>query len=170
MQKTIHTLGPQGTNCQKAAKFWLKKNNMKGDIILHDTLENAVKEVKNKPKNNVILSCVVYPKLHNIVFTNKDWLKLSECFICKTYDMVFAKGKSNKIYTAALHPAVDDLIKKDESIKKIYVDSNSKAAQCCSRGEVDSCITTMFSAKKMNLNIINSFGTINMGFAIHSKV
>lgn len=41
----IHTLGPAGTNCEKAAYYWLNKNNQQGNIILHPTLETAVKEM-----------------------------------------------------------------------------------------------------------------------------
>ncbi len=38
----IHTLGPEGTNCEAAAENWLLDNNINGRIILHDTLEDGM--------------------------------------------------------------------------------------------------------------------------------
>ncbi|MCW2256946.1 hypothetical protein M2263_003037 [Providencia alcalifaciens] len=42
----IHTLGPIGTNCEKAAYYWLKQKNLDGKVILHETLEVSVEKIK----------------------------------------------------------------------------------------------------------------------------
>lgn len=62
----IHTLGPAGTNCEKAAYYWLNKNNQQGNIILHPTLETAVKEMEVSA-NSILLGCIVYP-FYTILF------------------------------------------------------------------------------------------------------
>lgn len=66
---TIHTLGPKGTNCDKAGYLWLRQKKFHGDIELHSTLEAALVEVK-KNKDDLLLGCAVYPDLHKIVFEN----------------------------------------------------------------------------------------------------
>lgn len=48
--RTIHTLGPAGTNCEKAGYLWLKNNNLNGEVILYSTLEEALVEVKKTRK------------------------------------------------------------------------------------------------------------------------
>ncbi|WP_286146036.1 hypothetical protein [Shigella sp. FC1967] len=90
----IHTLGPSGTNCEKAAHYWLNKNNRQGNIILHPTLETAVKEMDNS-SNSVLLGCIVYPYLHNIVFSNLSFIKLTDCFVMDTHNMLFASRFNN---------------------------------------------------------------------------
>ncbi|MGG4268044.1 hypothetical protein ABEW06_23125, partial [Peribacillus simplex] len=60
--KAVHTLGPAGTNCEKAGLLWLDKQKIKGEVVLHNTLEEAIPFVENK--NSILLGCAVYPKLH----------------------------------------------------------------------------------------------------------
>ncbi|EPL8094468.1 hypothetical protein PN925_002170 [Morganella morganii] len=86
---TIHTLGPNGTNCEKAAYHWLSENNIKGSVKLYPTLETATEHVR-KDKDGVLLGCIVYPDLHNIVFRNLTWLELKACFVLDTHNMLFA--------------------------------------------------------------------------------
>lgn len=84
---TIHTLGPKGTNCEKAADYWLAKNNVKGNVKLYPTLESATESVK-EDKDGLLLGCIVYPDLNNIVFQNLSSLELQNCFVMDTHNMV----------------------------------------------------------------------------------
>ena len=63
----IHTLGPQGTNCELAATTWFKELNIEGKVVLHPTLEIAAQEIKDS-KHDLLLGCAVYPDLHKLVF------------------------------------------------------------------------------------------------------
>lgn len=171
----IHTLGPKGTNCEKAAYYWLEKNNLNGNIILHETLEVAVEEIK-KDKNCILLGCIVYPYLHHIVFKNLTLLQLTDCFIMDTHNMLFASrfNDLNKINTVGSHPAPKDLIfdvkNLNNNIESFLFNSNSEAALQCANGAVDACITTLKAAESHNLNILHDFGPVPMGFSIHSKI
>lgn len=169
--KFIHTLGPTGTNCEAAANYWFDQKNVKGEVVLHDTLESAVDTIKvNDDKRHALLGCVVYPDLHDIVFDNLTSMELKECFMFKTYNMVMATNRrgefSELIKSAASHLAPSSLL--PENIERKIVTSNSKAAELCSRGETDGCITTIKSAKEHNLQIIQDFGKVDMGFTIHT--
>ncbi|MDM3592801.1 prephenate dehydratase domain-containing protein [Proteus mirabilis] len=170
----IHTLGPAGTNCEKAAYYWLNKNNQQGNIILHPTLETAVKEMEVSA-NSLLLGCIVYPFLHNIVFNNLSFIKLTDCFVMDTHNMLFASRFNNikEIKKLGSHPAPQDLFRKItelDNIERVLFNSNSEAALQCGLGRVDGCITTLSAAKKYHLNILYDFGPVPMGFSIHSKL
>jgi prephenate dehydratase len=164
---TIHTLGPSGTNCEAAANSYLEKKGAKGKICLHETLEKAVIEIEHN-ENSMLLGCVVYPELHTLVFSNLTKLKLVECFVFPTLNMVLASG-NGKSGSVSSHPAPKNLI--PEYINEIkMVNSNSQAAINCYKGITDACITTITAAKKYNLEILEDFGKIPMGFTIHAPI
>ncbi|WP_417510866.1 prephenate dehydratase domain-containing protein [Methylophaga sp.] len=165
--RTIHTLGPVGTNCQLAAREWFQKNQIDdGTVRLYDTLEEAVLNVKT---GEALLACVVYPKLHNLVFENLGEMEFKETFITNTYDMVLA-GKDKQIRSIvniASHPAPVDLVRK-YNFTITHVSSNSAAAIEVAKGNFDGCITTIEAAKQQGLYILENFGPVPMGFSIHT--
>lgn len=151
----IHTLGPTNTNCEKAAYKWLKAKNIEGEVVLHDTLEDAVETLlTNNDSESALLGCVVYPDLHKIVFSNLDRIILYDVFIDNTYDMVLASnGKCvNELNCIASHPAPSGLILDNyPTVNVEYATSNSNAGLRCLQGEVDGCITTKAVVKTYNL-------------------
>jgi len=166
--KTIHTLGPSGTNCEKAASKWFADRGMKGETVLHPTLETALKSVIGN-QDAALLGCVVYPALHNLVFSNLDKLKLHECFVMETFHMVLAAKEYidiNNSKIVASHKAPSPLILNLTKQVKL-VNSNSQAAIVCANGEADACITTYPLVEKYGLKIIENFGKVPMGFTIH---
>src|SRR4051794_13599345 len=88
----VHTLGPKGTNCEKASLLWLEKMGIAGEVVLHKTLEDAILKVK-ETENSVLLGCAVYPHLHDLVFSNLSKIELIDSFIMPTYNMVLAKKR-----------------------------------------------------------------------------
>lgn len=109
----IHTLGPEGTNCEAAATNWLAENNINGNIILHDTLEDGIISMQKDSKEASLLGCVVYPDLHNLVFNNRRTSMLLECFVFPTLPMLLAaRSDSFKYEKIATHPAPIALIPK----------------------------------------------------------
>ena len=163
--EVIHTLGPTGTNCEKAAKEWYKRQGRAGTVKLYQTLEQALEEMPRTPAN-ALLGCIVYPELHTLVFSNLNTLTLSDCFIMPTFNMVLAARHQGPICSVATHPA-PQLLASDE-YEKTIVTSNSEAAIQCSAGAVDACITTLPSATHYNLHIKEDFGEVPMGFSIHT--
>ncbi|MFB9760247.1 MULTISPECIES: hypothetical protein [Bacillaceae] len=168
--KSIHTLGPTGTNCEKAAKLWFEREGINGEVILHKTLEEAIIQVKNT-ENSALLGCAVYPKLHNLVFANLAHIELVDSFIIPTYNMVLAARKETDMHQdckLASHPAPVDLAY-TFSDNILLVNSNSQAALDCASGNADACITTITAARKNNLVIIKDFGEVPMCFTLHAK-
>lgn len=171
----VHTLGPTGTNCEKAAQEYLRRQSKAGNIRLHETLEVAVEELINSEEGGVLLGCIVYPQLHDIVFKNLGKLKLVDCFVIDTHEMVFA-GRSTSlsaISSVGTHPApkhlVSEVLDLRPDVRVTICDSNSAASLQCANGDFDACITTDVAATKNGLHIFKSFGPVPMGFSIHGK-
>ncbi|WP_221351112.1 bacilysin biosynthesis protein BacA [Streptomyces beigongshangae] len=163
----VHTLGPTGTNCEAAAHHYLKQHDYKqGSVVLYDTLENAVDGVMADPSDSVLLGCVVYPKLNEIVFRNLKSMSLHECFMMPTHRMVLAAREGSPLRTVLSHPAPVDLIE-NRGYDIRFVTSNAAAALGCSAGGADACITTGVAAEANGLEIVEDFGPVQMGFSIH---
>jgi prephenate dehydratase len=166
----LHTLGPTGTNCEAAAYHWLKQRGCEaGRVLLYETLEKAIVGVLNEPHDSALVGCVVYPRLHEIIFKNLDSMSLRECFVMPTHRMVLAGTSGRPISTVLSHPApvnLIDLIEPDIQVR--MVSSNAAAAQACARGDADACITTIVAAEASKLEILKDFGPIPMGFTIHA--
>ncbi|MDM3696820.1 hypothetical protein O9378_18750, partial [Proteus mirabilis] len=77
-----------------ASYYCLNKKNQQGNIILHPKLETAVKEMEVS-QNSILLGFIVYPFLHNIVFNNLSFIKLTDCFFMDTHNMLFASRFNN---------------------------------------------------------------------------
>lgn len=165
--RTIHTLGPSGTNCEKAAAHIAEQYGLDCEIVLHETLESAVSSMQRNG-TDALVACVVYPPLHEIVFKNLSWLELSDTVTVPTHEMVFAKRSvEDTVNSIASHSAPASLA--PENIREhVLVDSNVIAAEFCAARRTDGCITTMPAVKAHGLVIVENHGPINMGFTFHT--
>jgi len=169
----IYTLGPEGTNCAKAAKWWLQKQNIAqeslypvSNVLLYETLEHALEDLL-KQGNGYLLSCAAYPDLHTLIFTRLKKMELCDSFIMPTHSMVFAtRFEVTEIKKVAVHPAPQSLVTAVH--EKIFAHSNADAAVLCKKGYADACITTSHAAENYGLKIIQDFGIVPMAFLIHS--
>jgi hypothetical protein len=165
--KTIHTLGPQGTNLGAASEYWFERRGCHGDVILHNTVENAI-EVMPVDPSHALMTCAVYPYLHNVVFGNLDRLQFVDTLLWVTDGMVLATRNAEPITTVATHPAPQCLV--PDGFKKVITTSNAMAAHQCALGEVDGCITTRAAALDNGLRIIEDHGPIPMAYTLHGYV
>lgn len=164
----VHTLGPTGTNCEAAAHHWIQTRGFPdASVVLHPTLEKAVIDVIGMPQTSVLLACVVYPYLHEIVFKNMRDMTMRECFVLPTHNMVYAGRPDQPQRTVASHPAPVNLLD-GRSVEISLVNSNSEAAATCASGVTDACITTLPAARRHGLSILTDFGPVPMGFSVHA--
>ncbi len=123
---------------------------------------------------SVLLGCVVYPNLHEIVFRNLGKLTMVECFVMDTYEMVFASTKEwlEEVSTVCTHPAPAYLVGLVSGLHPnsvVHSDSNAEASRLCAGGAYDGCITTLAAAEANKLVVHKNFGPVPMGFSIHRK-
>jgi len=166
--RVLHTLGPTGTNLEMAANWWLERNCPDGDVVLHETLEEAVREMPCD-SSHALLGCIVYPDLHTLVFSNLGRLTLRECFTVPTYAMVLAAKEEMSPASVVSHPAPQALIPSSVE-QRLLTTSNAQAALDCVSGKADACITTDVAARDNGLVILRDFGPVSMGFSLHVPV
>jgi cytochrome P450 len=166
--RRIYTLGPTGTNCEAAAFYWFERRGISGKVILRSTLEDAVVDTI-ADMESALLGCIVYPNLHHVVFDNLERLRLVDCFVCETREMVLAARDVEEPRSIATHVAPAALVP-SRIVERVDAKSNAHAAQLCEAGVVESCITTREGAVRSGLKVIASFGRIPMGFSIHVPV
>ncbi len=161
----IRTLGPQGTNCEAAAKHYVRQMGLDAEVVLHTTLEEAIGDVVEEPRS-ALLGCVVYPDLHNLVFPYLKTMVLADMFLFNTFNMVLATRPGvTGFEQVASHPAPQSLV--SDRYPVILATSNAEAARMCRDGEVDACITTLPASHACGLEIVEDFGEVPMGFTIH---
>ncbi|WP_344125167.1 hypothetical protein [Luedemannella flava] len=162
---TIHTLGPSGTNLEKAAHRWFADRRRQGTVVLHGEVEDGL-DVMKFDGTEAILACAVYPRLHDLVFSNLHRLEMADSFILDTYDMVLAtRPDQGPVTTIITHPAPSCLVADRGTIT--YASSNSVAAAECAAGRYDACVTTGQAAQAEGLRTLENFGPVPMVFTLH---
>lgn len=163
----VRTLGPPGTNLEAAAKWWCQtRSACNARVFLHETLEGAVEEM-SLDGTEVLIGCIVYPDLHTLVFGNLARLEIAECFVFPTHRMVLASRDGKFPVSVATHPA-PRLLVPQEVTETIIVNSNSAAAMQCASGTVAGCVTTIVAAQAHGLKVLRDYGSVPMGFSVHS--
>ena len=133
--------------------------------MLHQTLEKGVEKIGDD-RSSVLIACIVYPDLHNLVFSHRERLEIVECFVFSTHNMVLASRDGRMPSSVASHPAPRKLVPDEASCR--LVTSNAQAAIDCARGEIDGCITTLTAARLHGLEVVRDFGPLPMGFSVHA--
>ncbi|MFI6120774.1 bacilysin biosynthesis protein BacA [Streptomyces sp. NPDC051064] len=162
----IHTLGPTGTNLEKAAHHWFADRRVTGTVVLHAEVEDGL-DAMNFDGTEAILACAVYPRLHDLVFGNLHRLEMVDSFILDTHDMVLAsRPDQGTVTTIVTHPAPSCLVTGRGNVS--LTSSNSRAAALCAAGEFDACVTTDAAALAEGLRVVQNFGPVPMVFTLHS--
>lgn len=166
----LHTLGPTDTNSEHAARTWLRRHGVDDPdaVRLFATIEEGIEALPDDPGVG-LLACIVYPQLHEVVFRNLHRLRIVDCFVVDTHDMVLAApaGRAALPRVVASHPAPVALL--PAGAEHVAATSNATAAIACARGEVDACITTAPAAAAQGLEVVRNFGPVPMGFSVHAR-
>ncbi|MFF7178568.1 bacilysin biosynthesis protein BacA [Streptomyces sp. NPDC008121] len=162
----IHTLGPTGTNLEKAAHHWFAERGLAGAVVLHSEVEDGL-DTMTFDGTEAILACAVYPRLHDLVFGNLHRLEMVDSFILDTHDMVLASRPGHTaLATIVSHPAPSCLVADRGAVT--LASSNSRAAALCAAGEFDACVTTARAAAAEGLRVVENFGPVPMVFTLHA--
>ncbi|WP_054740302.1 prephenate dehydratase domain-containing protein [Cellulosilyticum ruminicola] len=172
MKSIIGTLGPMGTCSEYCANYFMKQNNLEGELILYTTFEEAVEKLKESEVQYVIIPSA-YVKFANILFSNLDKVKITSSFIYNTPGLVIAvKGEGeSEIKRVATHPSPSNLVKISfPEAEIIYSTSNSKSAQMLVDGEVDAALTTEICMNNYKLRCIKNFGVVPMSWNVLERI
>jgi hypothetical protein len=162
--RQLHTLGPTGTNCERAAFAWMRRKCPAAALCLHFSLEKAAGAVASQ-SDAVLLGAVAYPQLHSLIYSHLDHFQIIDVFIVDTHEMILASRTGSMPLICATHPSPEKLL--PSTVARKYVSSNALAAEECARGMTDGCLTTLCAAQQYELKPVHSFGRVRMAFTIH---
>jgi hypothetical protein len=164
--RTLHTLGPYGTNCELAAQRWFDRVGSSGSVVLYPTLEAAADRVVNS-SSGALIACAAYPQLHTLIYSRLGRMTMADCMMMPTHNMVIARRRdARKLESISVHHAPEALVP-GTFATRLPAMSNSAAAHSCRAGAADACITTMPAAIREGLEIMHDFGPIVLGFSVH---
>lgn len=172
----IGTLGPSGTNSERAANYYLNQC-ISSTLNYGITLYNSFQSVLACLINNEI-SIAIVPHSYsgiNEFYINPN-IGLSELFTFKTAPYGLVKKPKTTISKSkcriAVHSASASLLAYLLSDSEIignyqisFVTSTSLAAKEVHDGKADIALTNMDAAEKLNLQCIALYGAIEMGWS-----
>jgi hypothetical protein len=155
--RKLHTLGPDGTSCVDAARDWLERHAIEGELHLHSTMDAGARAMV-ADCDALLLSDVAYPELHNI-----DRLRLVDVFLTPIDDMVLASATAGEPLICATPPTMQDRVPR--RIARRHAASSLEAAHDCVAGLADGCLTSLRAARRAELRIIRRLS--RNGYGIH---
>lgn len=165
--RSLHTLGPAGTNCELAARRWFARAGRPGRVVLYRTLEEAAAGAL-ATVGGALLAPAAYPDLHTLVYSHIADLAVADTIVLPTHAMVLARRpESDALATVASHPAPMTLVPAGLTVR--LVASNAQAAADCAAGTVDACITTSPAMEQHGLELVHDYGPVPMAFTIHVR-
>ncbi len=164
--RTIHTLGPAGTNLCAASWLWFARHGIKGAVVLHRTVEDAISAMPVQT-SDALMTCAVYPDLHHVVFANLSRFEFVDAFIFPTFPMILASRDGERPRSVATHPAPQGLV--PASADRVLTTSNAQAARDCADGRTEGCITTLAALNSAGLTVVQDFGPVPMVYTLHGQ-
>ncbi|MBH1929768.1 prephenate dehydratase domain-containing protein [Serratia rubidaea] len=173
----VHTLGPEGTSSEFAAKYfygWMNNNYASSH---HDIYLNASYEAARDNVDHERGLLVVANAYHGInTFYMDTRLKLLATFLYDTplYGLAVKKSPPEKPLYIASHPAPIPLIKELlpaglKVARIVEMASTSAAAQAVVDGEVDMALTTEIAARLHRLEFISRTRPIHMLWSVFAS-
>jgi hypothetical protein len=168
----IGTLGPAGTNSEKAAREYLKRTGIDGELLLFETFEEVVDRLLEGALDKVVV-CTAYLKFSALYFERVPQVRMGEVFVADLHPMVVATrpgfsraGRSS----FAVQPAILPLVRHhlDEGSVRPAA-SNASAAHDVAHGKADACLTTEVAAQSCGLEIVRRMPPLQIPFVVFER-
>jgi prephenate dehydratase len=171
-------LGPPGTNIGQAAEKWAKRLEIeaKTEFIWCKTPEEAVEKTKKVNEDGVLSifwTCAVYVNEAELFFSNPytmpfffiERMNLDKMQLATRLELLseIKNGKIPVNWKIASHPSPAPLVRNLKN-EIVFANSNSQAAELCSQGKAELCITTESARKIYGLKTVFEFGSPPMIF------
>ncbi len=163
----VSTLGPEKTNSFYAAKTFMEKNNIVGDLVL---CENAAEPFNLLLEDiaQIAVYCNLYPDIHKLYLPNVAQVTVSDVFIHDSSMGLYKRRESIAIKTVAAQITASAFLHSD-SFDIIDAPSNAEAASMCKIGKVDAAVSTQAAAMACNLVTVRDFGQFRVPYTVFTK-
>lgn len=164
----IGTLGPEGTNSEKAAAEHLQRAGG-GDLLLFDTFEEVAERLLDGTLDMAVV-CTAYLKFSALYFERVPRLRMVEAFVADLHPMVIAvKPGSAHVGrpTFAVQPAILPLVRRHLADGQVIpAASNASAARDVAGGKADTCLTTEVAARACGLDVVCRMPPLRIPFVV----
>lgn len=164
----IGTLGPEGTNSEKAATEYLQSIGG-GDLHLFDTFEEVAERLLDNTLDKAVV-CTAYLKFSALYFERVPRLRMVEAFVADLHPMVVAVKPGNTRsgpQSFAVQPAILPLIRRHLTDGQILpAASNASASHDVADGKADACLTTEVAAQASGLEIVCRMPPLRIPFVV----
>jgi hypothetical protein len=168
----IGTLGPAGTNSEKAAREYLRRDVIHGEVLLFDTFEEVVRRLLEGALDKAVV-CTAYLKFSALYFERVPQLRMSEVFVADLHPMVVATRSGfarDGRPSFAVQPAIQPLIRRYLAEGQILpAASNASAAHDVAKGKADACLTTEVVARACGLEIVSRMPPLQIPFVVFER-
>lgn len=111
----IHTLGPEETDSNSAAQYYLRKMPGVNHIVLHGRFEEIINHLNDYPGDYLIIpaafkSCHVHMDWADFHYAHLDQLKLIDCFRHQLNPLVLIRRLTATNNVAYTHPSTATLL------------------------------------------------------------
>lgn len=162
----IATLGPGGTDSERAARYFGSGLKASYGISLEPSFEAALQNVRTGEASFGIVPAA-YNNLFRLHSDFRD-LVIAEAFPLPTKEMVLARRPgSTDIKRVALHRSTDALC--PANTEKLYIPSKPLCIEAVVRGDADAAIGSRDVVENYGLEIIESFGEIPMSWEVFAR-
>jgi hypothetical protein len=168
----IGTLGPAGTNSEKAAREYLTRTATDGELLLFDTFEEVVERLLDGTLHKAVV-CTAYLKFSALYFERVPRLRMTEAFVTTLHPMVVA-AKPGSVRSGrpsfALQPAILPLVRRHLAEGQVRpAASNASAAHDVAKGKADACLTTEVAAQACGLEIVSRMLPLQIPFVVFER-
>ena len=167
----VGTLGPEGTNSQKAAREFLLRANANAELRLFDTFEDVAAAVIDRTLDKAVV-CAAYLKFSALYFERVPELNITESFVANLHPMVIATRPDHDegIESFTAQPAILPLVRRFlAKVDFVPAASNASAAHDVLAGKADAALTTEVVAQMLGLEIAMRMPPLQIPFTIFER-
>ena len=166
----LGTLGPEGTNSQKAAREYLLRAGANAELRLFDTFEQVAAALIDRTLDKAVI-CTAYIKFSALYFERVPELHIAESFVANLHPMVIATRPSQAgIASFTAQPAILPLVRGYlAEVEYVPAASNASAAHDVVAARADAALTTEVAAVTNGLVIAMRMPPLQIPFAIFER-
>lgn len=167
----LGTLGPEGTNSQKAAREYLLRAGANAELRLFDTFEEVATALIDHTLDRALI-CTAYLKFSALYFERVPELHIAESFVADLHPMVIATrpGQAAGIASFTAQPAILPLVRRYlAEVDYVPAASNASAARDVVARKVDAALTTEVAAMTHGLAIVMRMPPLRIPFAVFER-
>ena len=167
--KIIATLGPTGTDSERASKAYQSRLGL-AQADRYPTYTSGFVSFDSALSDCLVIASAA-PEANEYVFSKpyRSTIEITDAFLSRTLDMVLVKRKGVKVIrSVAIHPATAPLLR-ETNYELFSSTSKSQAVIDCLNKKADAALTSISCFDSAKCDLVENFGSYNMSWAVFQR-